>query len=101
MAGIIPEEEFLIWETATRQKFPDRAVFYDPMLNRIFLLYYNEETGQMADYYVLSEGQCDDGCELIFRFSALEKGYFQNITTIDEFQERAAELTESDLPRMN
>ena len=99
MPTLISEEEFLSWENITMDKYPERAVYYDPKTNRAFLLYYNEDNGQLSTHYAMSEGEGSDGAEIIFNYSAEEAGYFQDIPTIEEFRERADDLSDADDPR--
>lgn len=100
MPTLLSEDEFLVWEVETMREYPDRAMYYDPNLNRVFLLYYNDNK-ELAKYYALSEGEDFNGTEIIFKYSKEEKGMFQDIDTVDEFQERANIIYDTDTPRMN
>lgn len=101
MPVMISEAEFLDWEKNTREDFPERALYHDPRTDRTFLLYYNMDTDEITTHYVLSEGQGDDGAEILFKYSVDEHGYFQNVRTVDDFRERADELLNMADPRMN
>ena len=101
MSTMLTESEFLSWEKATREDYPERALYYDPRTERAFLLYYNPENNKMNDYYVLSEGQDSTGSEILFKYSKDETGDFQNVSNVDEFKARANQLAEADDPLMN
>lgn len=97
----LSESEFLAWEKSTQVDFPERAIYYDPRMERVYLLYYEVTNGFMAPHYVLAEGIGLDGKEILFKYSAFELGYFRNVTNLVEFHERATELTDAPEPRIN
>lgn len=101
MPTLISEEEFLIWEKETRADYPERAIYYDPICERVYLLYYEVNNTIMAPHYVITEGVGLDNKEILFKYSATEHGDFQNVTNLAEFHERTGELTGLPYPRMN
>lgn len=97
----LSESEFLDWEKETQADFPERAIYYDPRMERVYLLYYEVNNGFMAPHYVMTEGIDLDGKEMLFKYSAFELGDFRNVTNLIEFHERATELSDAPEPLMN
>jgi len=101
MATMISEEEFLTWEKSVQNDYPERAIYYDPRLERAYLLYYEVNNNNIASTYIMSEGIGADSKEILFKFSVMESGEFQSVTNLAEFHERADELANQSEPRMN
>lgn len=95
MPIFMTRDEFIPWETDLMDDFPERAVFWDPKIDRACMVYWRLEgksSSIIAKEYAVSEGTDQNGEEIIFKYSIEEKGPFQGVTTLLEFRERCDDL---------
>lgn len=95
MANLISREEFLSWENEMLKTWSERVAYYDPRIDRAFLLYADPKTKRLADTYVMNDGEDSKGQTIIFQMTS-DEGPFRNIETVSEFIEQAELLKNQD-----